>query len=82
MVSFSGLERLYSRVGRDEPGSRVFHKGGLRESLAYLDKSGSFQREFCSNNVNYLLDAGVHSLALVFCQKTPEVSFALLYCIM
>ena len=32
----------------------VFHKAGLRESLAYLDKSGSFKREFRSTNVAYL----------------------------
>jgi len=32
----------------------VFHEAGLRESLAYLDKSGSYKREFRSTNVAYL----------------------------
>ena len=32
----------------------VFHEAGLRESLAYLDNSGSFKREFRSTNVAYL----------------------------
>ena len=32
----------------------VFHEAGLRESLVYLNKSGSFKRESRSTNVAYL----------------------------